>query len=105
MIEIDRKRLREGDQVWTAHASVGAGGPAAWVNGGTVLATGEDGSVVYRDQSGRVDTLAWWSTATVHPTEADAWLSAATRLATIAAQVAEKAVECRQKANGQGVPA
>lgn len=102
---IDRKSLREGDEIWSAHATIGGGGPAAWVRGGVVIAAGQDGSVVYRDHAGGVDTIASWSVATLHKTEADAWLGAASRLATLAAEVADKAAECRVKALGEEVAA
>lgn len=102
---IDRRSLREGDEVWVAHAGY-HGSAYAHVYGGVVVAAGEDGGFVYRNSDGRVDSVQGWNTtAMVAASEADAWLAAASSLANLAAQIAEKAVECRQKAAGQEVAA
>jgi len=102
---IDRKSLREGDEVWVAHTGY-HGDPFAHVYGGVVVATGDDGGFVYKKSDGRVDNVpAWNTTAIVAGSEADAWLAAASSLATLAAEVADKAAQCRVKALGEEVAA
>jgi hypothetical protein len=95
---IDRMTIREGDEVWVAHAGCDHSGPFAHVYGGTVVAAGGDGGFVYRTAEGRVDSCQTWSTATIAATEAEAWEAAAAKLATISSQVAKLAAECRAKA-------
>lgn len=95
---LDRMTIREGDEVWVAHAGY-HGEPYAHVYGGVVVAAGSDGSFVYRTPGGRVDNVAAWHvTALVAATEAEAWAAAASELASLAGRVAAKAAECRAKA-------
>jgi hypothetical protein len=100
---MDRKSLREGDEVWVVSTGYYSGDAYAHVNGGTVLATGEDGSFVYRTQKGHVENVQAWLYSTVVATEAEAWLAAASDLASLAARVADKAAECRAKAAVEAV--
>jgi len=100
---LDRKSLREGDEVWVVNTGYYSGDAYAHVTGGTVVATGEDGSFVYRTSSGRVENRAAWMTGHVAATEAEAWLVAASDLASLAARVADKAAECRAKAAVEAV--
>jgi hypothetical protein len=96
---IDRKTIREGDEVFVAHTGYYSGEPYAHVYGGVVVAAGEDGSFCYRTADGRVDNVPAWNVVScIAATEAECWMAAASRLATIAAEVAEKAAECRAKA-------
>jgi hypothetical protein len=90
--------LREGDEVWVVNTGYYSGDAYAHVTGGTVVATGEDGSFVYRTAKGRVENVQAWMSSTVVATEAEAWLAAASDLANLAARVADKAIECRTKA-------
>ena len=101
---IDRKSLREGDEVWVVNTGYYSGDAYAHVNGGTVVATGEDGSFVFRTSKGRVENVQAWLSGTVVATEAEAWLAASSELASLAARVADKAAECRAKAETE-VPA
>jgi hypothetical protein len=95
---MDRKNLREGDEVWVAHAGY-HGDTYAHVYGGTVIAAGDDGGFVYRTADGRVDNVPAWNThSLVTATEGEAWMAAASYLASLAARVADKAAECRAKA-------
>ena len=89
------------DVVWATFAGCDGSGPFARVKGGEVVATDDSGAIVFRTASGQIDTINNWGIYTIHATEAEAWAAAADRLATIASQVASKAVECRNKAAGQ----
>jgi hypothetical protein len=95
---LDRKSLREGDEVWVVNTGYYSGEPYAHVTGGKVVVVGDDGGFVYRTAEGRVDNRPTWMTGTVVATEAEAWLAAASDLASLAARVAAKAIECRTKA-------
>lgn len=95
---IDRKSLRAGDEVWVVNTGYYSGDAYAHVTGGTVVAAGEDGSFVYRTNAGRVENVQAWLYGTVVATEAEAWMAAASALASLAARVADKAAECRAKA-------
>jgi hypothetical protein len=95
---IDRKNLREGDEVWVVNTGYYSGDAYAHVTGGVVIAVGDDGSFVYRTHKGRVENVQGWMTGLVVATEAEAWLAAASDLASLAARVADKAAECRAKA-------
>jgi hypothetical protein len=96
---IDRKAIREGDEVWVAHVGYYSGDPYAHVYGGVVVAAGDDGGFIYRTAEGRVDSVpAWNVVCCIAATEAECWMATASRLATIAAEVADKAAECRAKA-------
>jgi hypothetical protein len=95
---MDRKSLREGDEVFVVNTGYYSGDAYAHVTGGTVIATGKDGSFVYRTSKGRVENVQAWLHGTVVATEAEAWLAAAGELASLAARVADKAAECRAKA-------
>jgi hypothetical protein len=95
---LDRKSLREGDEVWIAHGYCNNSEPSGHVYGGTVVAADAEGGFVYRTAEGRVDSCPWWSSAAVAATEAEAWGMVADSLATIASKVAKLAVECRSKA-------
>jgi hypothetical protein len=94
---MDRKSLREGDEVWVAHGYCTNGEPSGHVYGGTVVAADEAGGFVYRTRDGRVDSCPSWSTATIAATEAAAWGLVADKLDALAAAVAAKAAECRAK--------
>jgi hypothetical protein len=95
---MDRKTLREGDEVWIAHGYCNNSEPHGYVYGGTVVAADADGGFVYRSADGRVESCPWWSSAAIAATEAEAWGLVAESLATIASRVAAKAIECRTKA-------
>jgi hypothetical protein len=88
------------DVVWATFAGCDGSGPFARVKGGEVVATDPIGSIVFRTASGQIETVHNWGIYTIHATEAEAWAAAAERLATIASQVASKAVECRTRAAG-----
>lgn len=96
---LDRKTIKEGDQVWVAHAGCHAGDPYASVYGGVVVAAGSDGTFCYRTAEGRVDTCQWWSLVTATATEAEAWQAAADQLQKIAHALLAKVDECRTKAH------
>lgn len=102
---IDRKTVRNGDTIYVAFAGCNYTGPFAWVRGGTVVAAGGDGSLVYQTEAGHVDSVPAWTASTVHATEAEAWSSAADQLAAIADQVVTEVADCRKRASGQGVTA
>jgi hypothetical protein len=95
---MDRKNLREGDEVWVVNTGYYSGQPYAHVTSGTVVVVGDDGGFVYRTADGRVDNKPAWMIGLVVATEAEAWLAAASDLASLAARVADKAAECRAKA-------
>ena len=95
---LDRKEIREGDEVWVSHAGYYSSEPYAHVYGGVVVAVGADGGFIYRTAEGRVDTVAAWNHCGVNATEAEAWLAAASELDRLAAKFGDKAAECRGKA-------
>lgn len=95
---IDRKSLREGDEVWVAHGYCNNSEPSGHVYGGTVVAADADGGFVYRSADGRVESCPWWLSAAIAATEAEAWGLVSQSLATIASKVAKMAIECRAKA-------
>jgi len=94
---IDLIGIKETDTIWTEFSGWSHGGPFAHIKGGEVVAIGEDGSIAYRDQHGRIETVHDWGIHSFHSTEAQAWDAAARRLARIAAEVQAKAAECRAK--------
>ena len=95
---IDLVSISVTDTIWTEFSGWTHDGPFAHIKGGEVVAIGEDGSIAFRDQQGRIETFHDWGIHSVHPTEAQAWDAAARRLARIAAEVNAKAAECRAKA-------
>jgi hypothetical protein len=101
---LDKKTIREGDQVWVSSAGCHAGDPFAHVYGGTVVAVGADGGIVYRTESGRVDSCPSWMGYTFTATEAESWHAAADDLQQLAHAILAKVDECRAKARGE-VPA
>lgn len=94
---IDRKAIREGDEVWVSHAGYYSGEPYAHVYGGVVVAVGADGGFIYRTAEGRVDTVAAWNHCGVNATEAEAWLAAGRELDRVGGRFCEIAAECRAK--------
>ncbi len=97
-MKLDAKTISVTDVVWATFAGCDGSGPFARVKGGEVVATGDDGSIVIRTAGGQIEAVHNWGIYTLHATEAQAWEAAAKRLATIAGEVASKAVECRTKA-------
>jgi hypothetical protein len=91
---INRKEISVTDTVFVAFACCDHSGPRARVVGGEVVATGDDGSFVFRRSDGGVQTIEAWSMYSVHATEAEAWSANAERLAAIAGEVAAKHAEC-----------
>jgi len=98
MAAIDRKTVRVGDAIHVVHAGSNYDGPMCHVVGGIVMITGDDGSIVYRTEQGRVDTVHSWSATGLYGNEGDAWLAAAESLERMAAAFVAKASECREKA-------
>ncbi len=96
---LDRKTIKATDTVFVSYAGCDHSGPYARVDGGEVVATGEDGSFAYRrSDGGKLDSVPAYWVCTVHATEAEAWEANADRLMRIAGEVAAKADECRAKA-------
>ena len=101
---VDRKEISVTDTVFVAFACCDHSGPRARVSGGEVVATGDDGSFVFRKHDGGIETIAAWSSYSVHATEAEAWHAAADRLQQIAHELLAKVDDCRAKATPE-VPA
>jgi len=102
-MKLDKKSIKEGDEVWVASAGCHGGEPYAHVYGGVVVAAGGDGSFCYRTADGRVDTCHRWMWSPASSTEAESWLAAAEQLDKIAAGLTAKANECRAKAGAEVV--
>jgi len=95
---LNRKEISVTDTVFVAYAGCDHSGPYARVNGGEVVATGEDGSFAYRRlDGGNVDSVPWYWACTVHTTEAEAWHATADKLQQLAHEVLAKVDECRAK--------
>ena len=102
---LKRKEISVTDTVFVAYSGCDHSGPYARVNGGEVVATGEDGSFAYRrSDSGNIDSVPAYWVCTVHATEAEAWHAAADRLQQIAHELLAKVDDCRAKATPE-VPA
>jgi hypothetical protein len=102
---LDRKTIKATDTVFVSYAGCDHSGPYARVDGGEVVATGEDGSFAYRRfNGGRMDSVPAFWVCTMHASAADAWHAAADKLQQLAHEVLAKVDQCRSNAS-EGVTA